>query len=253
MIEERAFLLAILERPDDDAPKLIYADWLEERGDPRAEFLRMMVKVRQKRAVTPEQRQQHEELSAELAELHAPEHSGRDLPLENWERYRRVRELEGRLETLSRKMRKGIPARLQALAATFDPTWLAVVSDPDIEGCGKNSGGGRSLLFYFICDQSWADMKPTGDDAVRHCETCRKNVYFCDNIADAREHSREGHCIAVDLGVRRRVGDLRSRLAFLGRASRVDVRQCYEKDVDSVSQARLDARKRAGEQRTGRQ
>jgi uncharacterized protein (TIGR02996 family) len=28
-------------RPDDDdAPRLFYADWPEERGDPRAEFLR---------------------------------------------------------------------------------------------------------------------------------------------------------------------------------------------------------------------
>src|SRR4051812_30955169 len=37
---EAAFLGAILEAPDDDVPRLIYADWLEERGDPRAEFIR---------------------------------------------------------------------------------------------------------------------------------------------------------------------------------------------------------------------
>src|SRR5262249_53245590 len=33
-------LPGILETPDDDAPRLVYADWLEERGDPRAEFIR---------------------------------------------------------------------------------------------------------------------------------------------------------------------------------------------------------------------
>ena len=32
---DEAFLQAIRENPDDDAPRLIYADWLEERGDPR--------------------------------------------------------------------------------------------------------------------------------------------------------------------------------------------------------------------------
>jgi uncharacterized protein (TIGR02996 family) len=43
--QEQAFLEAILERPDDDTPRLIFADWLEERGDPssaaRAEFIRV--------------------------------------------------------------------------------------------------------------------------------------------------------------------------------------------------------------------
>jgi uncharacterized protein (TIGR02996 family) len=36
-----AFLQEILARPDDDAPRLIYADWLEEQGDVRAEFIRI--------------------------------------------------------------------------------------------------------------------------------------------------------------------------------------------------------------------
>ena len=32
---------AIIEAPDDDSPRLIYADWLEEQGDLRAEFIRL--------------------------------------------------------------------------------------------------------------------------------------------------------------------------------------------------------------------
>ena len=35
MTHEDAFLQAIRTAPDDDAPRLLYADWLEERGDPR--------------------------------------------------------------------------------------------------------------------------------------------------------------------------------------------------------------------------
>jgi uncharacterized protein (TIGR02996 family) len=39
-----AFLQAILENPDDDTPRLIYADYLDEHGDPdRAEFIRVQV------------------------------------------------------------------------------------------------------------------------------------------------------------------------------------------------------------------
>jgi uncharacterized protein (TIGR02996 family) len=41
MTPNDAFLQAILEDPDDDAPRLVYADWLEERGDPRGEFIRV--------------------------------------------------------------------------------------------------------------------------------------------------------------------------------------------------------------------
>jgi uncharacterized protein (TIGR02996 family) len=38
---QAGFLDAILEHPDDDTPRLAYADWLEERGDPRGEFIRV--------------------------------------------------------------------------------------------------------------------------------------------------------------------------------------------------------------------
>ena len=41
MTHDEAFLQAIIDNPDDDAPRLIYADWLEERGDPRGEFIRV--------------------------------------------------------------------------------------------------------------------------------------------------------------------------------------------------------------------
>lgn len=37
----RYFLQAILDNPTDDAPRLAYAAWFEERGDPRGEFIRI--------------------------------------------------------------------------------------------------------------------------------------------------------------------------------------------------------------------
>ncbi len=40
------FLKAICENPDDDTVRLVYADWLEENGDPeRAEFIRLQIAV----------------------------------------------------------------------------------------------------------------------------------------------------------------------------------------------------------------
>jgi uncharacterized protein (TIGR02996 family) len=44
--DEDALLAAITAAPDDDAPRLVYADWLEERGaDAKAEYLRAVVKL----------------------------------------------------------------------------------------------------------------------------------------------------------------------------------------------------------------
>jgi uncharacterized protein (TIGR02996 family) len=37
------FLARIREDPDDDGPRLIYADWLDEQGDPRGEFIRVQL------------------------------------------------------------------------------------------------------------------------------------------------------------------------------------------------------------------
>ncbi|MEK6235361.1 MAG: TIGR02996 domain-containing protein [Planctomycetales bacterium] len=42
MDHEQAFLAEIAANPGDEAPRLIFTDWLEERGDLRAELLRLM-------------------------------------------------------------------------------------------------------------------------------------------------------------------------------------------------------------------
>ena len=46
MNQDDAFRQAISEKPDDDAPRLVYADWLEEHGDAdRAEFIRVQCRL----------------------------------------------------------------------------------------------------------------------------------------------------------------------------------------------------------------
>jgi uncharacterized protein (TIGR02996 family) len=41
MNDDHAFLSSILANPGDRVLRLVYADWLEERGDPRGEYLRV--------------------------------------------------------------------------------------------------------------------------------------------------------------------------------------------------------------------
>jgi|SRR5262245_50726580 len=57
MSEEAAFLRAILVNPLDEAPRLVYADWLDERADPKSEqkatFLRDLASLSTKRGKAP--------------------------------------------------------------------------------------------------------------------------------------------------------------------------------------------------------
>lgn len=58
MPDEVTFTQAIQERPDDNSLRLVYADWLDERGDPRGEYLRLQVESSRMRARLHELRQQ---------------------------------------------------------------------------------------------------------------------------------------------------------------------------------------------------
>src|SRR5207253_1417696 len=47
--DHRLLLRAVTDQPDEDVPRLVYADWLEENGDPgRAEFIRLDVRHAQR-------------------------------------------------------------------------------------------------------------------------------------------------------------------------------------------------------------
>jgi uncharacterized protein (TIGR02996 family) len=44
MTEREMLLRAVCESPDDDTPRLVFADWLDENGEPeRAEFIRVQI------------------------------------------------------------------------------------------------------------------------------------------------------------------------------------------------------------------
>jgi uncharacterized protein (TIGR02996 family) len=43
--ERDRFLAAVLEAPEDEAPRLVYADWLQQRNDPRGEFIAVQCEI----------------------------------------------------------------------------------------------------------------------------------------------------------------------------------------------------------------
>ena len=70
--EEAAFLDRVCADPDDDAPRLIFADWLEEHGDPRGEFIRVQVALARLQAGDPRRDTLVDREAALLARFHAP-------------------------------------------------------------------------------------------------------------------------------------------------------------------------------------
>jgi uncharacterized protein (TIGR02996 family) len=45
MSDDQGFINALLAKPKDDTIRLVYADWLDERGDVRGAFLRLLVEA----------------------------------------------------------------------------------------------------------------------------------------------------------------------------------------------------------------
>jgi uncharacterized protein (TIGR02996 family) len=64
MREENTFLMAIRANPEDDPLRLIYADWLEERGDARADFVRLHLALKSLSPDHPHRAAGEQELSA---------------------------------------------------------------------------------------------------------------------------------------------------------------------------------------------
>ena len=115
------------------------------------------------------------------------------------------------------QQRKGDRVRVRQLAGRLPSGWLVAVSHAAVENCAVagTATHGRKLRqsletvsFAFECPKQWAAMTPTDDDKVRHCEACKKNVYYCDTLHQARHHAWAGDCVAVTLAVPRVKGDL---------------------------------------------
>src|SRR5579884_547350 len=76
MTEERDFLDAVAEQPDDLDLRLIYADWLDEHGDPRGAFIRVQIDLERLPEDDPS-RPALEAREAELLAKHGPRWLGR--------------------------------------------------------------------------------------------------------------------------------------------------------------------------------
>ena len=169
MHDENDFLRALSASPADDTLRMIYADWLDERGDDvskaKAQFLRVTVRL-----MGPIQRV-------------------------GWRHARRM-ELH--------ELAKALPGEWLAVVSR-----LKVENCPEATPkANVEELAQYGLVFTTVCEKRWDDLAATEHPTVRHCETCEKSVYYCDTIEEGRERAGRGHCVAVNLGVIRQPRDL---------------------------------------------
>jgi uncharacterized protein (TIGR02996 family) len=121
MTHDEAFLQAILENPEDDTPRLAYADWLGERDDPRGEFIRVQCRLATM-AAEDGRRPPLEELERRLLEGHQDEWLDSLRPLLSGWRFRR-----GFLDAIR------VPAATYLQRAVFRPATVRRV-EVDLDG-----------------------------------------------------------------------------------------------------------------------
>jgi len=104
--------------------------------------------------------------------------------------------------------------RANTLAQQLDPKWLAAVSKLPIENCDLSNSDGLSPKLFapefdFECPKRWEELTPTEDGSnIRFCGECHKTVHYCHDADSLRWNANLGNCVAVELGVPRRPGDL---------------------------------------------
>jgi uncharacterized protein (TIGR02996 family) len=148
--QDEAFLQSIREDPDDDGLRLIYADWLEERGDPRGEFIRVQVELARTPSSDPRVPLWRER-EAQLLEAHWDAWT---LPLRELlvdDRLGVPREVQIQrkfhLRALREWFRRGFPEKLQLEVRTFVERGEALLRAAPLRHlCLWGAGEGASAL-----------------------------------------------------------------------------------------------------------
>ena len=56
----------------------------------------------------------------------------------------------------------------------------------------------KNCEFAFKCPRVWERLAATENDNERHCASCEKLVYLCEDDATLAFHVQAGHCVAIE-------------------------------------------------------
>ncbi len=84
-------------------------------------------------------------------------------------------------------------ARITELREQVSEGWVKLVAPHWLLGCGDD----QAVTFSYQCPRTWAELAPTADARVRHCEGCGESVHRCATLAEAEDHARARRCISI--------------------------------------------------------
>ncbi len=88
---------------------------------------------------------------------------------------------------------------------------LARRVDHALRRAGRDEERRARFRFKFQCPLRFEDLRPDrGDQLVRSCERCQRQVRFVASLDDLAEQVAQGHCVAFE---RRALGDVVARVA----------------------------------------
>lgn len=183
--QERALIAAVRAAPDADEPRVVYADWLQQRGEPRGELVMLQLEIAAGRG-TPAIEAREQELRAQhgqrwLAELGLAPGEGRfergfvetvglvDATVARLMAVVASVADAGPLRTLSFRGADGADGRLSssALATLFEAPWLAHLTTLELKHCQLDTAAIEQIAHANPRLTALAlDDNPIEDDAV---------------------------------------------------------------------------------------
>lgn len=177
--KEHVFIREIFYEPTDYSARMIYADWLEEHQDTRAELLRLDLELQQSE-LSDEQRGAIQRRRQRLLKKIDPE----------WAALLAMTAIE--------KCPAEQQAKIEVINAMND-------TEEQTEGQSVES----ELEFRFRCPKRWENLVPVDENQqIRFCNECQRSVHYCYDIDTARTHAQRGNCVALDPSVPRKRYDL---------------------------------------------
>jgi uncharacterized protein (TIGR02996 family) len=173
-----AALLAELERAADPAPLLlVYADWLEQTGEPRrAELLRL----------------QHELAALDPLDASIPQ------------RRKQLRQLAAD-DDLGWRI---LVARAPIEQCPHSSTPASTSTSESTPTPAPSSTSAPAPSSPPACLAEWSRLARTDRADVRACSACGQRVFYCATLAEARGHALRGEPVAADASTGRTRGDL---------------------------------------------
>ena len=72
----------------------------------------------------------------------------------------------------------------------------------------------RNCAYGFSCDQDWADLDLTELESVKYCNTCKREVHWCDDVNELVDCLTLNRCVSFDQNINESPPDFDDDIPF---------------------------------------